>query len=106
VTEETMREIKVAITFDLDQLRHYTDEFLVQLWHVCQANPAEFGDRRACMAAECVKVEIVRRWLATAPVGLYAHQESHVATKESIARTVKERESQEISAPQPDGGME
>jgi hypothetical protein len=102
VTEETMREIKVAITFDLDQLRTYTDEFLAQLWHVCQANPAVFGDRDACTAAECVKFEIARRWLVKAPVELYTHQESHVDTQERIDRRLKERELQESLAGRPD----
>jgi hypothetical protein len=99
-----MREMKVTITFDLDQLRHYTDAFLAQLWHVCQANPAVFGDRDACTAAECVKSEITRRWLVKAPVELYTHQESHVDTQERIDRRLKERESQETSASRADGG--
>lgn len=69
-----MRKVVVTVEFDLDQLQGYTDEYLAHLWHVCQANPAEYGDRGACGMAEAVKFEIVRRWLQSAPVGLYNHQ--------------------------------
>lgn len=69
-----MRKVAVTVEFDLDQLQGCTDEYLAQLWHVCQANPAEYGDRGACGMVEAVRFEIVRRWLGVAPVGLYNHQ--------------------------------
>lgn len=69
-----MRKVAVTVEFDLDQLQWYADEFLAQLWHVCQANPAEHGDRGACEAVEAVKLEIVHRWLRVVPVELHNHQ--------------------------------
>lgn len=72
--------MKTTITFDVDtdRLPHYTHEHLAQLWHVAQANPAPFGDRNACHFAEQVGREIVRRWLAAAPVALWTHQAAHM----------------------------
>jgi hypothetical protein len=86
-----MASQQISIAFDLDKLGSYTDEYLAQLWHVCQANPAGFGDREACRTAEVVRFEIVRRWLKTAPVELYAHQGSHVATQARIDELAKRR---------------
>jgi hypothetical protein len=72
--------MKLHITFDLDsdRLPHYTDEHVAQLWHIAQANPAPYGDRNACRFAELVGREIVRRWLAVAPVALWTHQAAHL----------------------------
>jgi hypothetical protein len=81
-----MRKVTIAVEFDLDKLAGYSDEFLAQLWHLCQVNPAEFGDKQACWAAEAVQSEIVRRWLKQAPVALYRHQGSHVAHREVLGR--------------------
>lgn len=73
-----MRKREIVVSFDLDRLQSYTDEYLAQLHHVCQANPAEFGDKEACETAEAVKSEIVRRWLARVPAELYHHQAKHI----------------------------
>lgn len=39
--------MKTTITFEVDgdELECHTDEYLAQLWHIAQANPAPFGDR-------------------------------------------------------------
>lgn len=74
--------VAVTVEFDLGQLEGYTDSYLALLWHVCQANPAEFGDRAACEAAEMLKLEIVRRRLKVAPVELHNHQGRHVELQE------------------------
>ena len=71
--------MKTAITFevDTDNLEHYTDEYLAQLWHIGQANPAPFGDASACNFAEFVGREIVRRWLSGVAPALWVHQGLH-----------------------------
>lgn len=101
-----MRKRKVVIEFDLDCLANYTEVFLAQLWHVCQANPAPFGDREACDAAEAVKSEIVRRWLKDAPVELFSHQASHVATEESICRNAEDLARREFAEALVDGAAD
>ncbi len=83
-----MREKTITVNFDLDQLARYTDEYLALLYHVCQANPAEFGDRDACEVAEVVRLEIVHRWIAAAPVSLYHHLGAHPGNKERLNRKV------------------
>ena len=83
-----MRKVCVAVEFDLDLLESYTDSDLAALHHVCQANPAEYGDDEVCRAAEAVKFEIVRRWLKSAPVELYNHQGRH-ARDEQIDRLIR-----------------
>ena len=65
----------ITIEFDLDQLTSYTDEFLATLWHLAQANPAPHGDHLAGEIASKIGAEIIRRWLATAPVEMYRHQQ-------------------------------
>lgn len=75
-------KVAVTVEFDLGHLPSYEDGYLALLWHVCQANPAEFGDRAACEAAEAVKMEIVQRWLRDAPVELHNHQGRHVDSRE------------------------
>ncbi|MPM37187.1 hypothetical protein SDC9_83793 [bioreactor metagenome] len=69
------------ITFQVDtcNLADYGDSYLSQLWHIAQANPAEFGDAQACEFAEHVGREIVRRWLAATPPELWRHQGRHAA---------------------------
>lgn len=77
-----------TITFevDSDRLSGYTDEYLAQLWHLGQANPAPFGDAAACNFAELVGREIVRRWLGSMAPELWTHQASHVKAKLSTDR--------------------
>lgn len=71
--------MKISIVFDVetDNLCAYNDEYLAQLWHVSQANPAPFGDASACEFAELLSREIVSRWLKAGPIGLWSHQRSH-----------------------------
>lgn len=64
----------ITIEIDADGLRTVTDSYLAQCWHVAQANPAPSHDRDAGQLAEQIGREIVRRWLAAAPVELYTHQ--------------------------------
>lgn len=77
-----------TITFevDSDRLGSYTDEYLAQLWHIGQANPAPFGDAAACSFAERVGREVIRRWLASVAPELWSHQASHVKAKLSMDR--------------------
>jgi hypothetical protein len=68
-------DIDITISFDPHKLPSYTDEFLATLWHVAQANPAPHGDYRAGETATNIGFEIIRRWLAKAPVEMYHHQQ-------------------------------
>lgn len=68
----------IAFAVDTARLPHYNDEHLAQRWHVAQANPAPYGDHDACHFAELVGREIVRRWLAAAPVAMWTHQAAHL----------------------------
>lgn len=72
--------MKTTITFDVDTdgLASFNDEYIVQLWHVSQANPAPFGDATACNFAEYVGREIVRRWLDKTSPALWTHQARHI----------------------------
>lgn len=76
-----------SITFEInsDRLDGYTDEYLVQLWHISQANPAPFGDRQACELTERVGREIIRRFVSNQPPALWNHQGRHVLTQVRIA---------------------
>ena len=73
----------ITITFSVDgaDLQGYTDEYVAQLWHIAQANPAPYGDRAACRFTEHVGREIVRRWLASQPPSLWAHQGAHAESR-------------------------
>lgn len=82
-----MRKVDVSVSFDLDALFSYADSHLAALHHVCQANPAAFGDEDACDAAELVKAEIVKRWLAKVTPDRFNHQWRHVlAVKQAEER--------------------
>jgi len=70
-----MSDATIAITFDPNKLPSYDDGFLAALWHVAQWNPAGHGDYQAGEIASKVGSEIIRRWLATAPVEMYHHQQ-------------------------------
>lgn len=76
-----------VIKFEIDgaNLQSFTDTYIAQLWHVAQANPAPFGDAVACVFAERVGREIVRRWLSSTPPELWTHQASHVHTAKSMS---------------------
>ncbi len=77
-----------TITFevDADSLTRFDDEYIAQLWHISQANPAPFGDVTACDFAEHVGREIVRRWLADTPPQLWTHQGRHITTQQTDGR--------------------
>lgn len=80
-----------SITFqiDADKLPGINDSYLAQLWHIAQANPAEFGDVTACDFAERVGREIVRRWLAATPPELWHHQGRHAASRTSSSTHIE-----------------
>ncbi|WOI43763.1 hypothetical protein [Acidovorax sp. BLS4] len=69
---------KITFEINRDNLAGYTDEYLAQLWHISQANPAPFGDRAACEFAEHVARECVRRFVSGVPLALWNHQGRHV----------------------------
>jgi hypothetical protein len=75
------------ITFEVDprNLEGYTDEYIVQLWYIGQANPAPFGDVAACDFAECVGREIIRRFVTSQRPPLWSHSGRHVAQAARIA---------------------
>jgi hypothetical protein len=77
--------MKTTITFevDTDRLGTFNDEYVAQLWHVSQANPAPFGDASACHFSELVGREIVRRWLMETPPALWVHQASHITAQQA-----------------------
>lgn len=68
-------ETTIPITFDLNRLSSYNDEFLATLWHVAQANPAPHGEYQAGDIASRIGFEIISRWLGKAPVEMYRHQQ-------------------------------
>ena len=69
--------MKTSITFEIDTegLSGFTDEYLAQLWHIAQANPAPSGNQDAEYLASKIGFEIIRRWLKGVPPSLYAHQQ-------------------------------
>ena len=69
---------RISIEIDEDALRNYTDEYIANLWHVAQANPAPFGDPNAARLAETLGLEIIRRWLKANPGDMYCHLGSHL----------------------------
>ena len=81
-----MATTTITFTVDANDLSRYTDEYIAQLWHIAQANPAPHGDVDACTFAEHVGREIVRRWLANTPPSLWTHQGRHVAPLQAVGR--------------------
>jgi hypothetical protein len=75
----------ITLEVDTDCLASRTDEYLAQLWHVGQANPAPFGDAAACNFAEKIGREIIRRFVSAQPPALWTHQASHIPAKARIA---------------------
>lgn len=73
-----MAATTITFTVDANDLGHYTDSYIAQLWHIAQANPAPYGDAAACEFAEHVGREIVRRWVSAQGVELWTHQGVHV----------------------------
>lgn len=76
-----MTTTSITFQIDADKLPGINDSYLAQLWHIAQANPAEFGDVMACDFAERVGREIVRRWLAATPPELWRHQGRHAVSR-------------------------
>lgn len=69
---------EITVTIDLIMLTKITDETLAFWWHLAQHNPANgFKDPRPGEIAMKIGWEIIRRWLAKAPVEMYHHQQSH-----------------------------
>lgn len=79
--------MNTTITFqiDTDNLSGFTDTHLASLWHVAQANPAQMEDVAAGRVAESIGREIIRRFLASTPPELWAHQGSHAGFCELLA---------------------
>lgn len=69
------KSVPVTIEIPVWDLRSVTDEYLAMYWHVAQANPAPYNDRPAGELVQRIGNEIVRRWLAAAPVEVHKHQE-------------------------------
>lgn len=92
--------MKTIITFEIDteRLQSYTDEYLAAYWHVCQANPAGFGDKAACELAEAIKTEILRRWLTAQQPLLYSHQAAHVWLNDRLKNGTADAQSPTPSA--------
>lgn len=94
--------MKTTITFeiDTDDLTSFTDQHLADLWHVAQANPAPFGNRDACWAAEYVGREIIRRFLSNTAPNLWSHQGAHINAEAFVAEVAEVAEqAQTIRAP-------
>lgn len=79
-----MATTTITFTVDTNRLASHSDEYLAQLWHIAQANPAPHGDVDACNFAEHVGREIVRRWLATTPPTLWVHQGRHITQQPTV----------------------
>lgn len=79
----------VAITFEVntESLTKYTDQYIVQLWHISQANPAPFGDPQAGQLAKMVGSEIIRRFVTQTPPELWAHQAVDALAKAGYTKT-------------------
>jgi len=75
---------KTIIQFEVDSsdLEHCDDQYLAQLWHIAQANPAPFGDAEACDFAERVGREIIRRFVSNTRPELWHHQARHVGQRQ------------------------
>lgn len=69
---------EITIVIDEADLSRVTGQQLALWWHVAQANPADgFASNKPGDLAEQIGAEIIRRWLATAPVELWHHQGRH-----------------------------
>jgi hypothetical protein len=72
--------MKATVTFeiDTDQIGTYNDSYIVSLWHVAQANPADpFKDQAAGQLAEIIGREIIRRFITGTQPELWHHQGVH-----------------------------
>lgn len=73
--------MKTTVVFDIntDKLGNYSDDHLLSLWHVAQANPAPIEDKAAGELAEHIGREIIRRWIKQTAIPLWNHQGHHHA---------------------------
>lgn len=73
-----MPEHAITISIDEAELTRVTDETLAFWWHLAQHNPAD-GMAASEPGDLAMKIgwEIIRRWLANAPVEMHRHQQSH-----------------------------
>jgi hypothetical protein len=78
--------MKANITFEIDsdRLRGYTDEYIVSLWYITQANPAPIEDTAAGDIAEHVGREIISRFIKSTGVPLWNHQGRHACVANYI----------------------
>ena len=79
----------ITVTFEISvhSLDGYTDEHIVQLWHISQANPAPFGDPQAGELAKLVGGEIIRRFVTQQPPALWIHQADNAQAKARYTNT-------------------
>lgn len=64
----------ITVEIDTDGLQSVTDAYLVQLWHLAQANPAPSEDMDADELVADVGTEIIRRWLKRTGPELYSRR--------------------------------
>jgi hypothetical protein len=76
-----MVTMKTNITFEIDSdlLECKTDEYIVSLWYITQANPVSIEDEAAGAIAEHVGREIISRFVRLIGVPLWNHQGRHSA---------------------------
>lgn len=96
----------IIMEIDTESLGSYTDEYVAQLWHVAQANPAAYGDKDAGELAEAVGREIIGRWLENQKPALWNHQgrdhyKKALTNNESGAEPLHD---QWVRTPTPEGG--
>jgi hypothetical protein len=68
---------EITISIDTDRLQGVTDQYLVCLWAVAQANPADIDCRDAADVTEDIGREIIRRFLQLHGLPLFDHQGLH-----------------------------
>jgi hypothetical protein len=67
----------ISFVVESDRLTTYTDEYLVSLWYITQANPAPIEDVVAGAIAEHIGREIISRFVRSVHVPLWNHQGWH-----------------------------
>ncbi|MGD9171215.1 MAG: hypothetical protein PVI97_14295 [Candidatus Thiodiazotropha sp.] len=70
----------ISFEIDSDRLKTYTDEYIVSLWYITQANPVSIEDEAAGATAEHVGREIISRFVRLIGIPLFwNHQGRHSA---------------------------
>lgn len=72
-TGPPMKHVITVTVYD-EGLRSLEDAYLHAMWHAAQLNPSQHGARAAGEIVAAITQEIVRRWLAKAPVEMFRHQ--------------------------------